>query len=164
MAMSRSYYASPYYGNSKGGKRWEDGTFTSVKKITMTANDMTLTSAQLHYGLAGHDPSVRWKSFGGVVHGGGDKTATTTKEFVLSPHECLTKMTGYKGMYRDEWNNEWCVIKSLTFYTDKGRTFSCGPKVGDYFETTVDGEIVGFFGSASDSLLDSIGVYMLLDR
>jgi len=79
-----AHYASPDYGYSKEGKRWDDGTFTSVKKITMTANDKTLLSVQLHYGLAGS--IVRGKSFGGIVHGGivhgGVKTEVKTESTI----------------------------------------------------------------------------------
>lgn len=68
--MAKNYYASPSYGNASGGKRWDDGTFSGVKKITVTTTDKTLTSLQVTYALEGHDPSVRMKDFGGLIHGG----------------------------------------------------------------------------------------------
>jgi len=85
-------------------------------------------------------------------------------QYVLLPRERLIKMTGYKGVFLDTYRNAWYGIKSLTFITDQNRTFSSGPKGedSDYFDTTENGDIVGLFGSASDFLLNSIGVYMQL--
>lgn len=67
--MAKNYYASPSNGNAIGGKRWDDGTFSGVKKITVTTTDKTLTSLQVTYALEGHDPTVRMKDFGGLIHG-----------------------------------------------------------------------------------------------
>lgn len=76
-----SYYASTFYGNSLGGTKWDDGTFSRVKKITMTANEKTLTSLQVHYGLEGNNASVHGSNFGGVQHGGAnDKVREVSQE------------------------------------------------------------------------------------
>lgn len=161
--MAKNYYASGSYGNRLGGNRWDDGTFSGVRKITMTASDYTLKSLKVTYALGGHDPSVRMKDFGGVTHG--EDNGYQRKEFTLDyPREYLTKMSGYMGMVTDRTKpeNRYCVVKSLTFHTNQRTLGPCGPQEGTPFETEVDGVIVGFFGS-SIGLLDSVGVYMLVD-
>nr|ABK23065.1 unknown [Picea sitchensis] len=149
-----SYYASNYHGNDLGGRKWNDGTFSRVKRITMTANEKTLTSLKVHYGLDGHDTSVHGITFGGIQHGGVNAKVT---EYDFESDEFLIKLTGYFGKY-----GEYSIVKSLTFETNLRKLEPVGPLDGTKFETDVNGKIVGFFGSASDGFIDSIGVYMLL--
>lgn len=160
--MAKNYYASGSYGNRLGGKRWDDGTFSGVRKITMTATDHTLNSLKVTYALEGYDPSVRMKDFGGFTHGG---DGHQRKEFTLDyPREYLTKMSGYMGMAPppNKPDDRYYVVKSLSFHTNQRTLGPCGPQEGTPFETEVDGVIVGFFGSSA-GLLDSVGAYMLVD-
>jgi hypothetical protein len=48
------FYRSPLYGGH-GGDYWNDGTYSGIKRITMTAKDNSLTSVQLHYALEGDE-------------------------------------------------------------------------------------------------------------
>jgi hypothetical protein len=52
-----------------GGNRWNEGTYSGVRKITLTEDGDTISSLQLDYGLAGNDPSVSGISFEGSTHG-----------------------------------------------------------------------------------------------
>ena len=77
-----SYHASESYGNSLGGDKWDDGTFSGIRKITLTAKATTLTSIQVTYGLLGNDPSVLHRDFGGITHGEGGEI---DQQFEVSP-------------------------------------------------------------------------------
>lgn len=77
--MAKNYYASRSYGNSMGRKKWDDGTFSGVRKIAVSATDHGLSSLTVTYALEGHDPSVRMKDFGGVKHGGSGHQRKTVK-------------------------------------------------------------------------------------
>lgn len=85
-------------------------------------------------------------------------------QYTLESDEFLTKMTGYFGDYRNQGGKVYHVVKSLTFETNQRKLEPVGPLDGTKFETDVIGKIVGFFGRASDGLIDSIGVYMLLNE
>lgn len=155
MAMATStYHVSEFYGNSMGGDRWNEGTYSGVRKITLTKDGDTISSLQVDYGLAGNDSTVSGISFEGSTHGIVTNSKTT---YVLDfPDEYLTRMTGYFG----SWFGH-TVIKSLTFQTNKRVLGTSGPQDGTKFDTEVNnGKIVGFFGSSGDRL-DSIGAYIL---
>lgn len=52
------------------------------------------------------------------------------------------------------------VIKSLTFYTSRGKYGPYGAEIGTFFtSTTTEGKVVGFHGRSS-LYLDAIGVHM----
>lgn len=52
------------------------------------------------------------------------------------------------------------IIKSLTFYTSRGKYGPFGDEVGKFFtSTTTEGKVVGFHGRSS-MYLDAIGVHM----
>lgn len=160
------FYCSQVYGGHGGGE-WTDGTYSGVKRITLTADQYALTSIQLHYALDG-DESLTGISFSGAQHGGvigiphlgalGDRMENSLNY----PEENITKISGHFGIYKP-WPESWVVIKSLTFHTNKAKYGPCGQESGTYFETEVEGKIVGFFGS-SGTLVDSIGMYMLKPR
>ena len=69
MADSNTYgrfYCSPPYG-CPGGIFFNDGTYSSIRVITVTVNQETLTSVQLDYGIDG-------QKFQGAQHGGANGT------------------------------------------------------------------------------------------
>lgn len=74
------------------------------------------------------------------------------------PHEVLICISGYYGSIdRDERPK---VIKSLTFYTSRGKYGPFGEEVGTFFtSTTTEGKAVGFHGRSS-LYLDAIGIHM----
>lgn len=74
------------------------------------------------------------------------------------PHEVLICISGYYGSINEEEKSK--VIRSLTFYTSRGKYGPFGEEVGTYFtSTTTQGKVVGFHGRCS-SYLDAIGVHM----
>ena len=74
------------------------------------------------------------------------------------PNEVLICISGYYGsVSRDERPK---VIRSLTFYTSRGKYGPFGEEMGTFFtSTTTEGKAVGFHGRSS-SYLDAIGVHM----
>lgn len=146
------FYCSQEYGCPGGLHDWSDGTYSGIRRISLTKNDNSLTSVQLHYGLEG-DESVNGKYIRGFRHGNADGSPI---EYNLNyPEEFVTKITGYFGT---------SFITSLTFHTNRRRKLGpCGQKQGTYFKTEVRGKIVGIFGSGA-ARVDSIGVYMLKSR
>lgn len=84
-------------------------------------------------------------------------------QFVLQikleyPHEVLTCISGYYGCISK--NERPQIIKSLTFYTSRGKYGPFGEEVGTFFtSTTTEGKVVGLHGRSS-FYLDAIGVHM----
>lgn len=146
------YHATPLYGHSERGIKWDDGTFSGIRRIVMTTTADTLTSLKVTYALAGNDPSVLGKEFGGFTHGG---AGGHTVEYILDfPSEHLVKITGYVGPEH---------ITSLTFQTNKRKLGTCGRVGGIPFQIDAGalGAIVGLFGTATGASLNSLGAYIL---
>jgi hypothetical protein len=74
------------------------------------------------------------------------------------PYEILTRVTGTNGSLMYMGPN---IIRSLTFYTNKGKHGPFGEEQGPSFTNKIDeGKIVGFHGREG-ILLDAIGVNVL---
>lgn len=74
------------------------------------------------------------------------------------PNEVLTCISGYYGNAAKDERPK--VIKSLTFYTSRGKYGPFGEEVGTFFTSTVtQGKVVGFHGRSS-FYLDAIGIHM----
>lgn len=70
----------------------------------------------------------------------------------------LTRISGYYNSHCKEDSPK--VIKSLTFYTSRGKYGPFGEEVGTFFtSSTTEGKVVGFHGRSS-ACLDAIGVHM----
>ncbi|KAK1257042.1 hypothetical protein QJS04_geneDACA023716 [Acorus gramineus] len=99
-----------------------------------------------------HDGTISWSpNLGGE---GGSPNPTIVLDY---PNEFLTRIEGYYSPF----GNVAQLIRSLTFYTNKGKKYGpYGAAEGTYFNIPTKGaEIVGFFGR-SGWLLDAIGVYL----
>ncbi|KMT20692.1 hypothetical protein BVRB_1g006670 [Beta vulgaris subsp. vulgaris] len=132
-----------------GGKLWDDGVFTGIKQVFLTKSEV-ICSIQIEYDR--HGQSV-WS----VKHGGnsGTKTHRIKLEY---PHEMLTCISGYYGSVTKDDPSK--VIRSLTFYTSRGKYGPFGEEIGTFFtSTTTEGKVVGFHGR-SGSYLDAVGVHM----
>lgn len=154
-------YISQKYGGPGGGE-WNEGPYSGVTRIIVTANQYSLISLQMSYvsDVSSRRIYRQGNVLGGVAgppHWGavGDKIEYRLKY----PDEILTKVSGHFGSYKPP-PESWVVIKSLTFHTNKGTHGPCGQEDGTPFETEEGGTIIGFQGR-SGTLLDSIGVYML---
>ncbi|XP_077219963.1 jacalin-related lectin 3-like [Tasmannia lanceolata] len=137
----------PWGGN--GGRPWDDGVFNGVKQIFLTRGE-AMTSIQIEYDRNGQ--SVWSTRHGG---GGGDNTHKIKFEY---PNEVLNCICGYySSINRDEGPK---FIRSLTFYTSRGKYGPFGEEIGSFFtSTTTEGKVVGFHGR-SGLYLDAIGVHM----
>lgn len=132
-----------------GGKPWDDGVFTGIKQIFLTKSEV-ICSIQIEYDRNG-------QSVWSVKHGG--NTGTKTHRIKLEyPHESLTCISGYYGTVPKDDHSK--VIRSLTFYTSRGKYGPFGEEIGTFFtSTTTEGKVVGFHGR-SGSYLDAIGIHM----
>ncbi|KAK6938882.1 Jacalin-like lectin domain [Dillenia turbinata] len=132
-----------------GGRPWDDGVFSGIKQIFVTRSE-AICSLQIEYDRNG-------QSVWSIKHGG-NSGATTNRIKLEYPHEVLVCTSGYYGpINRDERLN---VIKSLTFYTSRGKHGPFGEEIGTFFtSTTTEGKVVGFHGRSS-LYLDAIGVHM----
>ncbi|KAH7567215.1 hypothetical protein JRO89_XS07G0032900 [Xanthoceras sorbifolium] len=133
-----------------GGKPWDDGVFSGIKQIFLTRTDASVCSVQIEYDRNG-------QSVWSIKHGGNGGTFTHRLKLEC-PNEVLNCISGYYGsITRDERPK---VIKSLTFYTTRGKYGPFGEEVGTYFTSTMtEGKVVGFHGRSS-FYLDAIGVHM----
>lgn len=131
-----------------GGRPWDDGVFTGVRQIFLTRAE-SICSIQIEYDRNG-------QSVWSVRHGGsGDSTNKIKFDF---PHEVITCVCGYHGSVNKD--DRMKVIKSLTFYTSRGKYGPYGEETGTFFtSTTTEGKVVGFHGRSS-LYLDAIGVHM----
>ncbi|KAB2023279.1 hypothetical protein ES319_D06G007100v1 [Gossypium barbadense] len=137
----------PWGGN--GGTKFDDGTYTGVRQITLSRN-VGIVSIKVCYDRNGQ---AHW----GSKHGGtgGFKTERIMFDY---PSEILTHVTGTFGPLMYIGPN---VIKSLTFYTNKGKHGPYGDEQGPSFSNKInEGKIVGFHGKEG-LFLDAFGVHVM---
>lgn len=133
-----------------GGKQWDDGVFSGIKQIFVTRGETTISSIQVEYDRNG-------QSVWSVKHGGNNGIATHRIKLEY-PHEVLTCVSGYYGPVNNSDTSK--VVKSLSFFTSRGKYGPYGEENGTFFtSTTTEGKVVGFHGKSS-SYLDAIGVHM----
>ncbi|XP_074263622.1 jacalin-related lectin 3 [Silene latifolia] len=137
----------------EGGKPWDDGVYTGIKQIYLTKSQV-ICSIQIEYDRNG-------QSVWSVRHGGNTDTTASPHRIKLEfPHEVLTCISGYYSTVGKDNIDHAKVIRSLTFYTSRGKYGPFGDEVGTFFtSTTTEGKILGFHGR-SGSYLDAIGVHM----
>ncbi|KAL9673938.1 hypothetical protein QQ045_030202 [Rhodiola kirilowii] len=139
--------AGPWGGD--GGKPWDDGVFSGIRQIYLTRHD-AINSVQIEYDRNG-------QSVWSAKHGGNG--GSTTHPIKLDyPNEVLTCISGYASPLCKDGNSK--IIRSLTFYTTRGKYGPFGEEVGTFFTSVkTEGKIIGFHGR-SGSYLDAIGVHM----
>ncbi|XP_029123290.1 jacalin-related lectin 3 isoform X2 [Elaeis guineensis] len=131
-----------------GGKPWDDGVYSGIKQVYITRGEV-INSIQIEYDRSG-------QSVWSARHGG---SGVTTHRIKFDyPHEVLNCVSGYYAtINRDERPT---VIKSLSFYTSRGKYGPFGEEVGTHFTSaTTEGKVVGFHGRSA-LYLDAIGVHM----
>ncbi|KAL5999504.1 hypothetical protein ACLOJK_037789 [Asimina triloba] len=133
-----------------GGRPWDDGVYSGIRQIFVTKGEGILTAIQMEYDRNG-------QSVWSAKHGGNGGEVTHRIRFE-HPNEVLNCITGYYGCIKDYEGHK--VIKSLTFYTTRGKYGPYGEEIGTFFTSaTTQGKVVGFHGR-SGSYLDAIGVHM----
>lgn len=134
-----------------GGKPWDDGVFSGVKKIFLTKGE-GIYSIQFKYDRNG-------QSFWSARHGGGSEGSINMIKFDY-PYEVLTSVCGYYASLTGDDQGRGVVIKSLTFYTNKAKYGPYGEEIGTFFTSTkTEGKIIGFHGR-SGCYLNAIGVHL----
>ncbi|XP_065880957.1 jacalin-related lectin 3-like isoform X1 [Euphorbia lathyris] len=132
-----------------GGSRFDDGIYTGIRQIYLSRN-VGIVYMRVQYD---RDGEAVW----GSKHGGtgGFKTDKITFDY---PYEILTHISGTYGPLMYMGPN---IMKSLTFYTNKGKHGPFGEEQGPSFSTKpYEGKIVGFHGKEG-FFLDAIGVQVL---
>nr|TKS03329.1 jacalin-related lectin 3-like isoform X2 [Populus alba] len=132
-----------------GGSKFDDGTYTGIRQIHLSRH-VAIVSIKVQYD---RDGQAIW----GSKHGGtgGFKSDKIIFDY---PYEILTRVTGTYGSLMYMGPN---IIRSLTFYTNKGKHGPFGEEQGPSFTNKIDeGKIVGFHGREG-ILLDAIGVNVL---
>lgn len=130
-----------------GGRPWDDGVYSGIRQLYITRKE-AISSIQIEY-----DPSGQ--SVWSARHGSDGETTHRIK--LEYPNEVLNCISGYYSITRD---NKHKVVKSLTFYTSRGKYGPFGEELGTYFtSTTTEGKVVGFHGRCG-LYLDAIGVHM----
>ncbi|XP_011028924.1 PREDICTED: uncharacterized protein LOC105128794 isoform X2 [Populus euphratica] len=132
-----------------GGSKFDDGTYTGIRQIHLSRH-VGIASIRDQYD---RDGQAIW----GSKHGksGGFKSDKIIFDY---PYEILTRVTGTYGPLMYMGPN---IIKSLTFYTNKGKHGPFGEEQGPTFTNKIDeGKIIGFHGREG-FLLDAIGLHVL---
>ncbi|KAG9459248.1 hypothetical protein H6P81_003756 [Aristolochia fimbriata] len=133
-----------------GGRPWDDGVYNGVRQIFLTRSSEGITSIQIEYDKIGQFVKSS-------MHGSGSGEATHRIRFEY-PNEILNCVCGYYGAVDRVDSHK--VIKSLTFYTSRGKYGPFGEEIGTFFtSTTTQGKVVGFHGRCG-LYLDAIGVHM----
>ncbi|GLT41112.1 hypothetical protein SLA2020_152010 [Shorea laevis] len=132
-----------------GGTAFDDGTYTGIRQINLSRN-VGIVSMRVCYD---RDGQAAWSSKHGGT--GGFKHDKIVFDY---PSEILTHMAGTYGPLMYMGPN---VLKSLTFYTNKGKHGPFGEEQGPSFTSKMnEGKIVGFHGREG-LFLDAIGVYAI---
>ncbi|CAN0906601.1 Jacalin-related lectin 3 [Linum grandiflorum] len=132
----------------QGGSAFDDGIYSGIRQIYVSRN-VGIVYLRAQYD---RDGQPVW----GSRHGGtgGFKTDKIVFDY---PQEILTHITGTYGPLMHMGPN---IVKSLTFFTNKGKHGPFGEEHGPSFFTKVnEGRIVGFHGREG-LFLDAIGVHV----
>ncbi|KAK1267533.1 hypothetical protein QJS04_geneDACA019372 [Acorus gramineus] len=110
---------------SPGGRQWDDGVCSGIKQIIIKRGNFEIHSIQIEYEKNGN-------SIWSPVHGGSGGEVTNRIKLDI-PNEWVTCITGFYGEITGHGGFE--VIKSLTFYTNKGKYGPLGKEIGKFFTT-----------------------------
>ncbi|TXG52231.1 hypothetical protein EZV62_021400 [Acer yangbiense] len=141
--------AGPWGGNS--GKPFDDGIFTAIKHVYVHVGSGSIDAIQLLY------QNKDGCSIMSKRHGGG--LVDTIHRIKLDcSSEYLVGIMGFSGPIDGNGGSE--ALRSITFYSNKGKYGPFGPEIRKAFSSTLsNGKVVGFHGR-SGVYLDAIGVHM----
>ncbi|KAL5710826.1 hypothetical protein ACHQM5_021340 [Ranunculus cassubicifolius] len=146
ISIEKELTAAPGLGpwGGAGGRPFEDGVFSGIRKISVYRDDYVVHSIVIEYDRSGK--SILKKH-------GGDGGDIVNEVYFDYPIECLISISGFYGVFDGHE-----VVKSLSFYTNDGSYGPFGNEAGLFFSSReVDAIIVGFHGR-SGLYLDAIGV------
>ncbi|KAH7565667.1 hypothetical protein JRO89_XS09G0242100 [Xanthoceras sorbifolium] len=150
MNMDLPRQIGPWGGNK--GKAWDDGLFVAVQQIDVHVRDGVIVAIQCKYHGKDDKPVLSKRQGGGG--------ATTIYRIELEHCSC-ENLIGISGFY-GPLDGNCCleVVRSISFYTNKGKYGPFGTEIGTFFNSTVsNGKVVGFHGKSGE-YLDAIGVHV----
>ncbi|KAL5755475.1 hypothetical protein ACOSQ2_020221 [Xanthoceras sorbifolium] len=150
MDMDLPRQIGPWGGNK--GKAWDDGLFVAVQQIDVHVRDGVVVAIQCKYHGKDDKPVLSKRQGGGG--------ATTINRIELEHCSC-ENLIGISGFY-GPLDGNCCleVVRSISFYTNKGKYGPFGTEIGTFFNSTVsNGKVVGFHGKSGE-YLDAIGVHV----
>ncbi|KAK3199942.1 hypothetical protein Dsin_023357 [Dipteronia sinensis] len=153
----------PWGGNK--GKSWDDGLVGGFQQIDVHVGNGVVHAIQCRYRRRCSSKKKKKRYHGGdgnlVLsnrHGGGG--ASTVYKIELENHSCeyLVGITGFYGHIDGNCCLE--VVRSVSFYTNKGKYGPFGSEIGTFFNSPVsNAKVVGFHGRSGE-YLDAIGVHV----
>ncbi|TXG69204.1 hypothetical protein EZV62_004139 [Acer yangbiense] len=150
MKMDLPREVGPWGGNK--GKSWDDGLVGGIQQIDVYVGNGAVHAIQCLY----HSKD------GNLVlsnrHGGGGASKVYKIELENQSSEYLVGITGFYGPIDGNCCLE--VVRSVSFYTNKGKYGPFGSEVGTFFNSPVsNAKVVGLHGR-SGQYLDAIGVHV----
>ncbi|EYU34206.1 hypothetical protein ABFS82_03G029100 [Erythranthe guttata] len=143
------------WGGISSGKKWDDGVFSAVKQIQLHVYERANAMNSIQFEYVTRDRRRVWMPRHGFNRGGIVKKIDIDE----CKNEYLIGVAGFYGPV-DGINNGLDVIRSITFYSNKGKYGPFGDENGTYFSSISSrGKVVGFHGS-SGSYLNSLGVHV----
>ncbi|KAL5757311.1 hypothetical protein ACOSP7_019922 [Xanthoceras sorbifolium] len=151
MAMDLPREVGPWGGNK--GKSWDHGVFGGLNQIEVHVGNGVIHAIRCRYQNRDDKPVLS------KLQGGGG--ASTIYKIELDPHcscEYLIGITGFYGAVDGNCCQE--VVRSISFYTNKGKHGPFGSETGTFFSSPVsNAKVVGFHGRSGE-YLDAIGVHV----
>ncbi|KAL5822303.1 hypothetical protein ACOSQ3_020211 [Xanthoceras sorbifolium] len=152
MAMDLPREVGPWGGNK--GTPWDYGIFGGLNQIYVHVGNEVIHAIQCGYQNRDGKPVLS------KLQGGGG--ASTIHKIELDRHcscdEYLIGITGFYGAVDRNCCQE--VVRSISFYTNKGKHGPFGSETGTFFNSPVfNAKVIGFHGR-SDEYLDAIGVHV----
>ncbi|KAL5756546.1 hypothetical protein ACOSQ2_021292 [Xanthoceras sorbifolium] len=147
------YQKGPWGGNK--GKAWDDGLFVAVQQIDVHVRDGVIVAIQCKYHGKDDKPVLSKR------RGGGATTIYRLRNMEIFLYHQIN-LIGISGFY-GPLDGNCCleVVRSISFYTNKGKYGPFGTEIGTFFNSTVsNGKVVGFHIGKSGEYLDAIGVHM----
>ncbi|KAK3220559.1 hypothetical protein Dsin_014529 [Dipteronia sinensis] len=160
----------PWGGNK--GKAWDDGRLKGrITEIDVHVGNGVIHG--IHYRYESEDSCDASPIFLSNKHGG--EGATTIYRIKLEKENpdhrnrnrniCLTEdlvgISGFYGAFDGNCCVEYQVVRSISFYTTKGKYGPFGTEIGTFFNSpacTNNAKVVGFHGRSGE-YLDAIGIH-----
>ncbi|KAK4838247.1 hypothetical protein QYF36_012289 [Acer negundo] len=161
----------PWGGNK--GKAWDDGRLQG-RIIGIDVHVGNGVIHRIHYRYESEDYCDSSPVVLSNKHGGDGATAIYRIELEKdmkadhknkSKNKCtqeeLVGISGFYGAFDGNCCGEYQVVRSISFYTDKGKYGPYGTEIGTFFNSPActNAKVVGFHGRSGE-YLDAIGVHV----
>ncbi|KAK0599958.1 hypothetical protein LWI29_010192 [Acer saccharum] len=164
MNMDLPREVGPWGGNK--GKSWDDGLVGDIQQIDVHVGNGVVHAIQCQYRRRCSSKKKKKKRYhggdGNLVlsnrHGGGGASTVYKIELENHSYEYMVGITGFYGPI--DGNCCFEVVRSVSFYTNKGKYGPFGSEIGTFFNSPVsNAKVVGFHGRSGE-YLDAIGVHV----